>query len=274
VLGPLFSASVSAATGVLRPSGTTIIAYSTDSSVASRGVYLASYLPQSIIDRTIGHAVAAGHRAFVAFLPAGAIGNVAETQLRKTLTASGAELIEVARYEYTDGSVEAAIEQVAAFIPQADAIFIPDGGNTPGAIVSTLKRRGIALDGKRLLGTGQWASADLKNPNLAGAWLADADQESIMAFRTKYTARFGETPSAIAPVAYDTVALVSGIIKRQGAQGLSTEALESRTGFSGYTGIFRFLPDGTNERGLAVYEVTNGELKLVSPAPRTFRAGS
>ncbi len=35
-------------------------------------------------------------------------------------------------------------------------------------------------------------------------------------------------------------------------------------------GLFRFNPDGTNDRGLAIYEVTAGGPKLVQPAPRSF----
>ncbi len=274
VLGPVFANSVSAATGVLRPNRKLMIAYSTDSNVAGTGVYLASYLPQTIIDRTAAYAANAGLRNMVALLPDGPIGDLAESQLLQTLARNGGQLIAAARYEYSDASVEAAISELAPAIASADAIFIPDGGNTPGAIVGTMQRRGIPLAGKKFLGTGQWASADLGNPALEGAWLADADHGSTAAFNAKYMARHGLKPSAIAPVAYDTVALVAGLARRVGAQGLTATTLEDRTGFSGYTGVFRFLQDGTNERGLAIYEVRGGQLHLVDPAPTSFRSGS
>lgn len=274
VLGPLFSSGVTAASSVLQPNNITMISYSTDSSVAGRGVYLASYLPQTIIARTAAYAVDAGYKNFVAFLPNGPIGNLAENQLRKTLGERGGQLIAAARYEYSDGSVEAAIAELAPSIQGADAIFIPDGGSTPAAIVGTMQRRGVSLDGKKILGTGQWASSDLSNPALNGAWLADADHASIAAFRAKYEARFGASPSAIAPVAYDTIALVAGLARRVGATGLTAATIEERTGFSGYTGVFRFLPDGTNERGLSIYEVRAGQLHLIDPAPTSFQAGS
>lgn len=273
VLGPLFSGSVTAATGVLRPAGKTIIAFSSDSNVAGREVYLASFLPQTIIDRTLTYAASQGQRDIVAILPNGAIGNLAEAQIRKSLARSGGRLINVARYDYNDASVEAAIETIAPSIPEAQAIFIPDGGSTPGAIVNTMRRRGVSIAGKKLLGTGQWASADLKNPALAGAWFADADQGSIATFKSKYSAKYGETPSSVAPLAYDAVALVSGIVKRFGADGLRKDVIESPTGYSGYTGVFRFNGDGSNDRGLAVYEVAGDDLRIVSPAPRAFGSG-
>ncbi len=274
VLGPLFSGNVTAVTGVLRPAGRTIIAFSSDSRAAGQGVYLGSFLPETVIDRTLAYAVSSGQRDIVAILPNGGVGNIAEAQTRKTLARSGGRLLGVARYDYNDASVEAAIEEISPLIAEAQAVFIPDGGSTPGAIVNTMRRRDVPIAGKKLLGTGQWMSADLKNPALAGAWFADADQASINSFKAKYMAKYGQEPSTVAPLAYDAVALVSGVVKRFGAAGLRPEVLENPTGFSGYTGIFRFRPDGTNERGLAVYEVTPNGLNVVSPAPRSFGRGS
>ncbi|MEX0344827.1 MAG: penicillin-binding protein activator [Rhizobiaceae bacterium] len=273
VLGPLFAGNVTAVTGVLRPAGKTIMAFSSDSRVGGQGVYLSSFLPETIIDRTLTYAVSSGQRDIIAILPNGGIGNLAAAQINKTLPRVGGRLVTTVRYDYNDASVEAAIEALAPSLPEAQAIFIPDGGSTPGAIVNTMRRRGLSLEGKKLLGTGQWASSDLKNPALAGAWFADSDQASIASFKTKYSAKFGTTPSAVAPLAYDAVALVSGIVKRFGATGLTSETIESRTGYSGYTGVFRFLPDGSNERGLAVYEISGDDLRVVSPAPRAFSRG-
>lgn len=270
VLGPLFSGSVSAVTGVLQPGGTPIIAYSTDSNVAGPGVYLASFLPQTIIDRTLSFAVSHNYRSIVAILPNGGSGNVAEAQIRTTLARAGGTLVGVARYDYNDGSMAAAIESIIPSLKEAEAIFIPDGGSTPGVIVNVLQRRGVPLGQKKLLGTGQWASSDLSNPALNGAWFADADRSALNAFKTKYALRYSSEPSTVAPLAYDTVALVSGLVKKFGADGLNKRGLESRTGYSGYTGTFRFRSDGTNERGLAVYEVSNGSLNVVSPAPKSF----
>jgi branched-chain amino acid transport system substrate-binding protein len=49
--------------------------------------------------------------------------------------------------------------------------------------------------------------------------------------------------------------------------------LTNTSGFSGIDGIFRFRPDGTNERGLAVLRVAPGGGQVISPAPKAF-AGS
>jgi hypothetical protein len=46
--------------------------------------------------------------------------------------------------------------------------------------------------------------------------------------------------------------------------------LTQGAGYVGVNGIFRLLPDGTNERGLAVAQVQNSQMVIVSPAPRAF----
>src|SRR5436305_15271490 len=55
ILGPLFAASVPAAAQLPRARGVSMIAFSTDSSVAGRGVYLLSFLPESDVNRIVDY---------------------------------------------------------------------------------------------------------------------------------------------------------------------------------------------------------------------------
>ena len=45
------------------------------------------------------------------------------------------------------------------------------------------------------------------------------------------------------------------------------------SGFVGVNGVFRLLPDGTNQRGLAVATIRDNAVVILDPAPRSF-AGS
>ena len=47
-------------------------------------------------------------------------------------------------------------------------------------------------------------------------------------------------------------------------------ALTQPNGFSGIDGIFRFMPDGSVERGLAVLEVGTDGPRVIDPAPTGF----
>ena len=47
-------------------------------------------------------------------------------------------------------------------------------------------------------------------------------------------------------------------------------ALTNPSGFAGLDGIFRLLPSGLVQRGLAVLEVHRGAATVLDPAPNTF----
>jgi branched-chain amino acid transport system substrate-binding protein len=49
--------------------------------------------------------------------------------------------------------------------------------------------------------------------------------------------------------------------------------LTNQSGFAGIDGVFRFRPDGTNQRGLAVMKVTTSGGQVVNAAPKAFGAG-
>ncbi|MGO8922211.1 MAG: penicillin-binding protein activator, partial [Xanthobacteraceae bacterium] len=74
--------------------------------------------------------------------------------------------------------------------------------------------------------------------------------------------------------AYDAVALVAALVKTQGPQRFSQQVLTNPSGFTGIDGLFRFRPDGTNERGLAVLRVSSAGAQIAAPALRSFGGGS
>jgi len=53
IIGPLFAQSVSAVGALARTRGIPVIAFSTDASVATRGVYLLSFIPESDVSRIV-----------------------------------------------------------------------------------------------------------------------------------------------------------------------------------------------------------------------------
>lgn len=274
VLGPVFAENVRAAAAVLRPANVPMIAFSSDRSVAGPGVYLNSFLPGGIVDRTLSYAVSQDLRTVVAIVPEGQAGNVALAQARDTLTRTGATLAAAARYQYDFSSVQQAVQSTAQALGTSDALFIPDGGKTPSAVAAAVTGAGVDLSSKQLLGTGQWSSANLGDPMLAGALFADTDHERIARYKQQYQQRYGAQPSVNSALAFDTVMLAANIVRRHGGQGFGPEVIEDPSGFSGYTGIFRFRPDGTSERGYAVYEVVDGKAQIASPAPRRFSGAS
>ena len=83
-------------------------------------------------------------------------------------------------------------------------------------------------------------------------------------------AKFGSEPPRIATLCYDAVSLVAALARTQGGQRFTDATLTNSSGFNGADGVFRFKPDGTNDRGLSVLQIGNGTTTVLSPAPRSF----
>jgi ABC-type branched-subunit amino acid transport system substrate-binding protein len=136
-----------------------------------------------------------------------------------------------------------------------------------------LTANGVNVQREQLLGTGLWDDQRVfSEPSLEGGWYAAPDPRGYRNFAGRYRNRFAQDPVRTATLAYDAVSLVAALVKTQGPQRFSEAILTSTSGFSGVDGIFRFRPDGTNERGLAVMRVAPGGGQVVSPAPRAFSA--
>src|SRR3954471_13751632 len=93
IIGPLFAHSVGVVGAAARQRGVPVIAFSTDATVAARGVYLLSFLPESDVDRIVDYAVASGKRSFAAMVPDNAYGTVVEAELKQITTRKDARIV-------------------------------------------------------------------------------------------------------------------------------------------------------------------------------------
>ena len=123
----------------------------------------------------------------------------------------------------------------------------------------------------QLIGTGMWDDPRIfADSTLQGAWYAAPDSAGYTAFASRYKSKYGGDPVRTATLAYDATALVAALVKTQGGGRINEDVLTNPSGFAGIDGVFRFRPDGTTERGLAVLKVTPTGGQVVSPAPKSF----
>src|SRR5262245_25447748 len=272
LLGPIFAHSVSPVGQTARSRNIPVIAFSTDANVATRGVYLLSFLPESDVDRVVSYAMSQGKKSFAAAIPDNAYGSVAEAAFKQSVARRGGRLVALERYPTDRSQMQAAIRNVAqAASTRADAIFIPDGSDTAPAVVQALAAAGVDLKRMQILGSGLWEDPQIfTNAALEGAWYAGPDSTGFRNFSSRFRSRFGQDPARTASLAYDAVALVSALTKTHGDQRFSEQVLINSSGFTGIDGLFRFRADGTNQRGLAVMRVTPSGGQGISPAPKAF----
>lgn len=273
VLGPLFAANVQAAATPVRAAGKSLVAFSTDVSVAARGVYLLSFLPQSEVDRIVDGSVAGGRRSFAALIPESTYGNAVEAQFRETVARKGARLVAVERY--APGNPGPAIGRIAGLITgagaQADALFLPDNPDGLAAVAPALTKAGFSPARVKPIGTALWIDPRVfALPALQGGWFAATDMTGFTAFSQRYQTRFGASPPRVAALAYDAVSLTAALTRQYGSQRFADATLTNPSGFSGIDGTFRFRPEGLSDRALAVHEIRGGAAAIVSPAPRTL----
>ena len=275
IIGPLFAQSVRAVGAVARQRGIPVIAFSTDASVASNGVYLLSFLPETDVKRIIDYAISTGKRSFAALMPDNAYGGVVEAAFQQDVARGGGRVVVLEKYPLDPNRLGEPVRRVAQAASRADSIFIPDGADAVPQVVQRLAADRVNLKRVALLGTGLWDDPRIfSSPLLRGGLYAAPEATGFRNFSARYRAKYGHDPVRTATLCYDAVALVAALVKTQGPQRFSTQVLTNASGFAGIDGIFRFRPNGTNERGLAVLRVEPSGPQVVSPAPRAFQPGT
>jgi ABC-type branched-subunit amino acid transport system substrate-binding protein len=270
IVGPLFGPSVAAVAPVARDRAVPVLAFSTERSVAGKGTYLISFLPQNEVRRVIGYAASRGHQKFAALIPQTAYGDVAQSAFQNSVQAVKGQVVDIERFAPRSGAVTAPAGAVAK--SGADAVLIAQGGPLAKEIAPTLQFDGMGPGKVQLLGTGLWDDASLaKESSLQGSWYAAPAPKADDAFVSRYRATFNSPPANLASLAYDAVSLVALLAQGKPYHRFTQDALMDPNGFSGVDGIFRFNADGTSERGLAVLEMTPMGPVVVSPAPTTFQ---
>jgi len=271
ILGPLFALTVTPVGQLARAHNVPVIAFSTDANVAAHGVYLLSFLPESDVERIISYAASQGRRSFAALVPDNAYGTVAEAAFKQAVARRGGRVVVLEHYPLDKAAMAGPVRNVAQAATHADAIFIPDGADAVATAVSTLAASGFDIKRVQLLGSGLWEDAQIfSNSQLEGAWYAGPEGTGFRSFSGRYRGRYGQDPVRTASLAYDAVALVAALAKTQGKARFAEETLTNSSGFAGIDGLFRFRPDGTNQRGLAVLRVTSAGGQVINPPPKTF----
>jgi ABC-type branched-subunit amino acid transport system substrate-binding protein len=267
ILGPLFALSIPAAAQLTRARNVPMIAFSTDSSVAGRGVYLLSFLPESDVNRIVDYAASTGKRSFAALLPENAYGNVVEAAFKQAVGRRG----RVVAFEKYGTDHTAAVRNIAQALGSTDALFLADDGDSLASIADALAASGANLKRVQLIGTGLWDNPRVfANAALQGGVYAAPDPAGFRSFSSRYRNKYGTDPVRTATLAYDAVALVAALARTQGGARFSQDVLVNSSGFTGIDGLFRFRSDGANERGLAVMRVTSSGPQPVAGSPKSF----
>lgn len=254
-----------------------LIGFSNDLNVAGNGAYLLSIPPEEEVARIIEFANRRNIRTLALLAPASEYGRRVETAMRAELEKRGGALAVVQTYaNSTERDASAAARTLAGRVRSGNvqAILIAESGAALRAAGPALLAGGLDLSRVQLLGIGGWANGDAqREPTLARGWYVAPDPAARAAFEERFRTAYGQSPSRLASLSYDAVAVAAFLSRDRGPTGLNRRSLEAESGFSGVDGMFRFRSDGTIERALAVLEVRQNGPAVIDPAPRRFTSG-
>ena len=282
ILGPILAGSVKASSREAQRSKTPLIAFSTDQTVAGRGTYLLSFPPEAEVKRIVDFAATSGATRFAFLGPDSAYGRRVKDAYESAIVNNGGEVTAAETYKGKDISVmqdparrladfhhqgEEAAKASNGLMPMSyEAIILPEGGTALRSLAPLLPYYDVDPSDVQFLGTGLWKNDEtVREPALNGGIFAGPDQDAQRAFQDNYDRSYGEDPSRLASLAYDAVA-VGAYVADGDPRGRRARA-EDSNGFYGADGLVRFNPDGTPDRGLAVYQIKNGRFVIIDPAP-------
>ena len=140
IIGPLFASSVKEAGRTARAAGKPVIAFSTDTSAASRGVYLLSFLVEGYVDRVISYAASKGKTSIAALVPENDYGTVALGEFQSAAARNNMRVQAIERY--SAGTLASAAERIGALGPQIDSLFIPEQAEGMSAVSAQARVEG------------------------------------------------------------------------------------------------------------------------------------
>ena len=313
ILGPLFATSVRAAKPVARRHNVNMIAFSTDWSLAGDNTYIMGFLPFAQVQRVAGYAIDNGHRNIGILAPNTDYGNAVIAAYNSLTYRAGLPRADIARFSGDDNEIsqvvknfthyderQAIIESITdedgnlidgAELPPLpfDAILMPAGGDQARSISNLLSYYDLDEKTVKRLGTGLWDDMGLAaEQSMNYAWFAAPSPEQRKDFETRFRQLYGYSAPRLATLPYDATALAIVLARKAHRDGLlqnvasdygrstiySHNQISNPNGFAGVDGIFRFRPDNLVERGLAVLEISDGQINVIDPAPNTFQKSS
>lgn len=269
ILGPLFSQSVLAVKPVAAQRGVNVISLSNNKAVAGGNSFLFGFMPYQQVNRVLETAQQNGFTRIGALLPDTEYGRQIEDTLLDFSAMQGLPETSTFRYNPSGNSIKSDVQRFTRQSTDMDALLLADNGEALTSIIAQLQREGLNNEIVKYLGTGVWDDAGLETlPEMQGSWFASAPIHTYNGFEARFVASEGYTPPRIASLGYDAVAFAATLAMMD---GFDTASITQPSGFEGpANGIFRFMQDGTIERGLSVLEFSTGGIQEVSSSPRMF----
>jgi len=275
ILGPLFAEAANAVGVAVAPRNVNVLAFSNNPTIAGGNVFVMGSTFQNTTNRLVQYSARQGISRYMIVYGDDLQGQVGRDAIATAIRTHGAQIAGSESYPLSQQGIVSSVPRIAAAAKAGGAtgVFMTAGVNADLPILATaLPEAGIDPAVTRYIGLTRWNAAPqaLALPGLQGGLFALPDQGMSALFENRYAAAYGAQPHPLAGLAYDGIAAIGALAASGNANALTKQALTSPQGFQGTAGIFRFLPNGLNERGLAVATIRNNQVVILEQAPRSF----
>jgi Periplasmic binding protein len=276
ILGPFYSEEANAAGVAVANSGVSVLAFSNNAAIAGGNVFVLGQTFDNTARRLASYAVRSGKSKFLIVHDRNVAGEVGKGAIERGVAGAGGSVVGVSSYEFSQNGIVQAASGIVSTAKSSGATALFLTADTAGAlplVSQLLVDNGIDKSTVQFIGLTRWdiPPATLALPGVQGGWFAMPDPGLTAQFRARYESAYGSQPVPVAGLAYDGIAAIGALAGRASSGGpIDRSDLTQRAGFAGVSGIFRLLPNGTNERGLAVAQIRGNQVVVIDGAPRSF----
>lgn len=275
ILGPFYGLEANKAGAAVAGRGIDVLTFSNNPAIAGGNVFILGQTFDSTANRLASYAVAKGLSRIMIVSDQNPAGEAGKAAIQTAIATAGGSVAAVGSYEFSQNGLVQAVSSIAASAKSsaAQAVFLTATTNEALPLLTQLlMENGVNPATTQYIGLTRWdiPTANLTQPGVQGGWFAQPDPVLTSQFLARYQASYGSAPQANAGLAYDGIAAIGALVKQSGPGALTSTGLTQSAGFVGVNGIFRFLPSGVNERGLAIAQIVNQQVTILDPAPRAF----
>lgn len=275
IIGPLYGEAANAAGVAIAGRDVNVLAFSNNRAFAGGNVFILGSTFDNTAERLVQFGTRQGISRFMVLYGDDLAGRVGRDAITSAVQANGGEIVAVESYPLSQQGIFTSTRRIVSSVRNsgAQAVFTTAGANADLPILATaLPDAGMDTSQSQLIGLTRWDTLPqlAALPGLQGGLFALPDPGPAALFANRYAATYGETPHPLAGLAYDGIAAIGALAAAGDSEALTKAALVQPQGFRGTSGIFRLLPNGLNQRGLAVATIQNNQVVILEQAPRSF----
>jgi len=193
---------------------------------------------------------------------------------RETFTGSGGRVLAEESYSQVDRDFRAQLTKLKAL--NADVMYVPGYYSEVAMILSQARQLGVTA---AALGADGWDSPKLveiageaaEDGYFSNHYSKDDPNPVVQQFVSSFQAKYGETPDALAALAYDAIRVVAQAIEQAGKldRAALRDALAQTKDFDGVTGRISIDENRNARKSATVLTIKNGKQTFV----QTMSAG-